>query len=154
MQLPTRLASTATLSPVFRALQRVARRHLRCYPPLAVTIRRALIALSLLLAAIALGVAAGPSCAAPTLPIPPPTALVEGPPDAEGLVLVTGNARPGAFVSCLNQRTEEGVVGRADVDSGEYALRIRAAIGDDLTIWQFESTGGGGEPVHRTVPER
>ncbi len=117
-------------------------------------LRRALmtgVTLSLLLSALVLGALAGPSCAAPTLPIPPPTALVEAP-DAEGLVLVTGNARPGAFVGCLNERTEDGVIVRSDVASGDYSLQIRAASGDDLTIWQFESTGGGGEPVHRVVP--
>lgn len=117
------------------------------------TLRRALLALSLFLGAIALGALAGPSCAAPTLPIPPPTALIEGPPDAEGFVQVSGNARPGAFVGCLNERTEDGVIVRSDVVSGDYSLRIRAAVGDDLTLWQFESTGGGGEPIHRTVPD-
>lgn len=109
---------------------------------------RSLAALALLLGALL-----GPSCAAPTLPIPPPTALVEGPPDAQGFVLVTGNARPGAFVSCLNERTERGVLVRADVDSGDYALRIEAIAGDDLTLWQLESTGGGGEAIHRVVPD-
>lgn len=94
----------------------------------------------------------GPSCAAPVLPIPPPTALVEGPPDDAGMVRVSGNARPGAFVACLNERTEEGVVVRADLDSGDYSLRIAAEIDDTLTLWQFETTGGGGEPVYRTVP--
>jgi hypothetical protein len=66
---------------------------------------------------------------------------------------VTGEARPGAFVGCLNERTEDGVIVRSDVVSGEYELTIPAVSGDDLTIWQFESTGGGGEPLHRPVPE-
>lgn len=110
---------------------------------------RVLSAIALLLVALL-----GPSCAAPVLPIPPPTALVEGPPQPDGTVLVTGDARPGAFVSCLNERTEEGVVVRSDVETGAYSLRIAAEVGDDLTIWQFESTGGGGEAIYRTVPAR
>lgn len=106
-----------------------------------------------LAAAIACLVALLPGCAAPTLPLPPPTALVEDPPDAEGLVLVTGNARVGAFVACLNDNTEQGVIVRADLDTGDYSLRIPASIGDGLSLWQFESTAPGGEQTHVVVPD-
>lgn len=105
---------------------------------------------TLLLPAFAL---LGPSCAAPSLPIPPPSALVEGPPDADGMVLVTGNARPGAFVGCLNERSEEGTITRADVMSGDYALRIAAEVHDELRVWQFEASSPGGEPRFVVVPE-
>ncbi len=115
----------------------------------AVTRARIALALFALLASLS---AIAPGCAAPVLPLPPPTALVEGPPDADGTVLVTGNARAGAFVACLNEDTEAGVIIRADVATGDYALRIPAEVGHTLTLWQFESTAPGGEQVHRTVP--
>ncbi|HEY8428418.1 MAG TPA: hypothetical protein VIL20_08595 [Sandaracinaceae bacterium] len=112
--------------------------------------RRRLLALGLaLLAALATLV---PGCAAPTLPLPPPVALVEGPPDADGMVTVSGNARAGAFVGCLNESTEVGVIVRADVDTGDFSLRIAAEVGDGLTLWQFESTAPGGEQTHVIVP--
>lgn len=93
------------------------------------------------------------SCAAPTLPLPPPTALVEGPPDAEGFVVVSGEARPGAFVGCLNERTEIGVIVRAEVTSGRYTLRVAAESLDVLTLWQFEGTEPGGQRREVVVPE-
>ncbi len=113
---------------------------------------RSRLTLGLLALAAAL-LALAPGCAAPVLPLPPPTALVEGPPAADGTVLVTGNARLGAFVGCLNEDTEAGVIVRADVDTGDYALRIPAEIGHSLTLWQFESTAPGGEQTHVFVPD-
>lgn len=88
-------------------------------------------------------IAATPSCAAPVLPLPPPTALVEGPPDAEGFVTVTGEARPGSYVACLNEQTEQGVIVRADLVGGEYALRIEAMIDDELVLWQYDGSEAG-----------
>ena len=79
-------------------------------------------------------------------------ALVEGPPDASGIVTVSGNAQPGAFVGCLNERTEEGVLVRADTMTGDYVLRIPAEIDDTLTLWQFEGTDSGGMAVTVVVP--
>lgn len=96
--------------------------------------------------------AIAPSCAAPVLPLPPPTALVEAPPDASGMVTVSGNARHGSFVGCLNQRTEEGVIVRADVMTGDYTLQIAAEVDDTLSLWQFEASSPGGEQVNVTVP--
>ena len=106
-----------------------------------------------ILAGILVGITAA-SCAAPTLPLPPPTALVEGPPDASGNVTVRGNARRGSFVACLNENREVGVLGRADPSSGDYTLVIGADIGDDLRLWQFDSPGAGGMAVFVTVPDR
>lgn len=97
-------------------------------------------------------VALGPGCAAPTLPLPPPMALVEGPPDADGLVTVRGNAREGAFVGCLNERTEMGVLVRSDVMTGDFALRIAAEPDDTLSVWQFEGTDPGGMQTTLVVP--
>lgn len=96
-----------------------------------------------------LGVLWASGCAAPTLPLPPPTALAERP-DASGLSRVSGDAIPGAFVGCLNLRTEEGVIVRAP-DSGQYELFIPAVIGDDLDVWQFDSSAPGGEVRHVMV---
>jgi hypothetical protein len=110
---------------------------------------RWILALMLPLAAIV-----GSSCAAPVLPIPPPTALVEGPPGPDGTVLVRGNARPGAFVGCMNEVREQGVIVRANVTTGDYALRIEADEGDELRVWQFEATSPGGEPRFISVPSR
>jgi hypothetical protein len=91
-------------------------------------------------------------CAAPVLPLPPPAALVEAPPDADGLVTVTGQARPGAFVACLNENTEEGVLVRSDVMTGEFEARLPAESGHEIRIWQFEASDAGGEPIFRVVP--
>jgi hypothetical protein len=91
------------------------------------------------------------ACAAPSVPLPPPTALVEGPPDAMGFVTVNGQARPNAFVSCLNENSDEGVIVRADM-TGIYSLRLEAATGDMLSLWQFEGTPNGGMQVHVSVP--
>ncbi len=72
----------------------------------------------------------------PTLPLPPPNALVEAPPDAGGMVTVRLSAlEPGALVFVYNERLEDGVIGRADT-MGEATLRLRAAPGDALLVWQ------------------
>lgn len=77
---------------------------------------------------------AGPSCAAPTLPIPPPTALVSGP-DASGYVTVTGSADPHAYVFVLNDTTSMGVIAFVMPD-GTYSIRIAASTGDSIWVWQ------------------
>ena len=91
-------------------------------------------------------------CAAPTLPLPPPAALVEAPPDASGLVTVNGNARPGTFVGCLNENSERGILLRADVDTGDFSFQIGAEVADTLRLWQFDATDSGGMPDFITVP--
>src|SRR5687768_16054319 len=131
----TQLADTPTIRPRFRGFCSLSERHPRCYTRC--VLRRSWLA-SILFAC---------ACAAPTLPLPPPTALVEDPPDAMGLATVRGEARPGAFVGCLNNRTEAGVIVRADVDDGAYELRIPAEGEDLLTLWQFDSTAPGGEQI-------
>jgi hypothetical protein len=83
-----------------------------------------------------------PACAAPTLPLPPPTALVSSP-DPEGIVTVTGIARADAYVFALNNRTDSGVIGRAD-PSGRYSLRLAAQRGDVLSIWYISGASNSG----------
>lgn len=103
-----------------------------------------------LLALLLLG-AIGPACAAPVLPLPPPTALVSSP-DMDGFVTVTGEvSTEGAFVGCLNEDTEVGILVRSD-SAGMYACRLRADIGHLIRIWQFVDTGPGGQPTFEPVP--
>ncbi|MBX3273293.1 MAG: hypothetical protein KF729_23725 [Sandaracinaceae bacterium] len=97
---------------------------------------------ALILAAAAAAYAAGAGCAAPVLPLPPPTALIEGPPDAEGVVTIRGEARPGALVFCFNEETERGVIETAGA-TGAYVVRIAASSGDVLTVWQQQGTQSG-----------
>ena len=94
----------------------------------------------------------GPGCAAPVLPLPPPTALVEAPPDMDGIVTIRGEAQPGAFVGCLNENTEAGVIVRADPMSGEYTVRIAAMTGDGVALWQFQGTDSGGMRRDLIIP--
>jgi hypothetical protein len=75
------------------------------------------------------------SCATPTLPLPPPLALSTAPDPMTGLVTVNGSALPDAYVFILNQQTESGVIGTADMD-GNFSIEIEAEIGDYLTVWQ------------------
>ena len=56
---------------------------------------------------------AGACNATPTLPLPPPTAKV-GIPDEQGFALVEGEAQEDAYVSVLNENTNEGVITLAD----------------------------------------
>lgn len=75
------------------------------------------------------------SCATPTLPLPPPLALSSPPDPMTGLVTVTGSALPDTYIFVLNQQTESGVIGMADMD-GNFSIQIEAEIGDYLTVWQ------------------
>jgi hypothetical protein len=83
---------------------------------------------------IVIATASAAGCAAPTLPIPPPTALVT-PPDAMGYVTVSGQADVSAFVFVLNENSESGLIGHATA-LGTYSIRIQAAVGDEITVWQ------------------
>ncbi len=96
------------------------------------------------LAIALLGTAAlGAACTAPTLPLPPPAALAATSPDAAtGLVTVTGEVLPDAFVSCLNVRLASGVIVRADA-AGRFRLEIPAQSGDSLLVWQQRGNDRG-----------
>jgi hypothetical protein len=86
----------------------------------------------------------------PTLPLPPPTALV-GSPNLQGLVTVAGDADDDAYVTVLNEQTDNGKITHASPD-GHYTLQIEAMVGDKLVIWQ-EREGIAGERTEQTVPE-
>lgn len=101
---------------------------------------RALRALALSCAVAALAGCTG--SASPTLPIPPPSAL-STPPDADGFVTIEGTAAiEGAIVSAFNERLGEGVIGEAD-DLGDFELRLRAAAGDSIAVWQTVGSDRG-----------
>lgn len=95
----------------------------------------ATIVLALLTALLAFGCTA----TAPTLPLPPPTALAMAP-DAEGLVTIeVRGALEGAMIFGFNARTMSGVIETAD-DMGTGQLVLRADGGDLLNIWQRVGT--------------
>jgi hypothetical protein len=85
----------------------------------------------------------------PTLPLPPPVASV-GEPSVQGLVLVEGQVNPRAFVSVFNERTEGGVITRADLE-GYFSAELEGQAGDVLIIWQ-ELEGDTGERTQVVVP--
>ena len=90
--------------------------------------------------ALALVVALG-ACAAPTLPLPPPTALSSAP-DAMGRVTVTGRVNPDAYVFALDEDRGDGVIVSAD-STGVYSATLLASSGDTITIWQMVGTNTG-----------
>jgi hypothetical protein len=105
---------------------------------------------TLVLAFVLSGALASASCnTTPTLPLPPPVASASSP-DEQGFALIEGEAHALAYVSVLNERTEAGVITRAD-DEGRFRARIAAQIGDLLTIWQ-EVGGEVGELKRTSVP--
>lgn len=99
------------------------------------TIRKTIsgVIMSAMLALCALtGCTAGSS---PTLPIPPPSAL-SSTPDGDGIATITGTgAVPGALIAAYNEQREDGVLGTAD-EEGDFSVRLRAEVGDDITVWQ------------------
>ncbi len=100
--------------------------------------------------ALLAGVAGAGGCnTAPTLPLPPPVVNV-GSPNARGLVVVRGEALPLAYVSVFNERSELGVIARADHDGG-FEVELEAAVGDLITVWT-EIDGELSERKHTTVP--
>jgi len=62
---------------------------------------------------------------------------------ASNEAVVTGTAIAGAYVSCLNERTETGVIVRAD-PAGAFTLTIAAVPGDGLQLWQEVGTNRSG----------
>jgi len=106
-----------------------------------VTKWRAILLGSVLGVVLTCGMAFGTGCAAPSLPIPPPTALVSSP-DASGFVTVTGQADPSAYVFVLNENTEVGVILHANADHS-FSARIAASIGDGITVWQMIGNRNG-----------
>jgi hypothetical protein len=97
-----------------------------------------------------LGLVAWTGCATPTLPLPPPDPAPLSAPDADGMVTVSGTARPDALVFIYNEDAEDGVITGSD-EEGLFATRIAAESGHTLTFWQRVGTDDG-QPVSRQVP--
>jgi hypothetical protein len=97
-----------------------------------------------------LALACGSCTTTPTLPLPPPVASVDLP-DSEGFALVQGQVQALAYVSVLNENSDEGVITRSD-NEGNFKTRIAAESGDLLTIWQDLGDGVASEQKHLTVP--
>ena len=85
----------------------------------------------------------------PTLPLPPPVASVGLPQD--GFADVEGQVHALAYVSVLNEQSEQGVITRADGE-GHFKTRIEAKSGDLLTIWQDLGDGEPSEQKRLIVP--
>jgi hypothetical protein len=83
----------------------------------------------------------------PTLPLPPPVAQATI--DEQGFALVVGEVHALAYVSVLNESTDQGVITRAD-DEGHFETRLAAEVGDLLTVWQ-DIGGEISEPKYTTV---
>lgn len=78
----------------------------------------------------------------PTLPLPPPEPVYATLPDAYGMVSVEGKANEDAYVACLNERTESGVITKSDSE-GSFSLEIAAQLHDSLTLWQIIGSDHG-----------
>jgi hypothetical protein len=104
------------------------------------------------IALLGLGVAAA-GCTSRTLPLPPPVVEV-GPPNAQGLSLVTGTANENASIGILNENTGQGVIVTSEETDCSSTCAFRAEIeaeaGDALRIWQFFETSSN---TDRVVPE-
>ena len=97
-------------------------------------------------------VAAG-GCLSPTLPLPPPYEPTVSKVDAEGYVTLQGGvgaADPGAIVYGYDQQNGEGSIDTVG-GSGQYRLRMPAATGDTIVVWQ-EQGSERSSSVAVTVP--
>jgi hypothetical protein len=52
------------------------------------------------------------------------------------MVTVEGRVNDDAYVACLNERTESGVITKSGAE-GFFNLRIAAQVDDSLTLWQI-----------------
>jgi hypothetical protein len=102
------------------------------------------------LAAVLLALACGSCSTTPTLPLPPPLVVVGVPFD--GFAEVEGDVSSLAYVSVLNERTEDGVITRANGE-GHFKTRIAAESGDLLTVWQDLGDGEQSLPKNLSVPD-
>lgn len=85
-----------------------------------------------LLATLALALA---GCASPTLPLPPPEPPETSTFGEDGTITLKGSAEPEAIVYAFNQTIEVGVIGKASA-AGTYLLKLQAAEGHEIAIWQ------------------
>jgi len=89
--------------------------------------------------ALALGalLAGAASCAAPTLPLPPPETEV-GPPNELGIVEVRGTGAEALSVVVCENTDDQGQVGAArSDDAGAFVVALRAVPGDLIECYYF-----------------
>jgi hypothetical protein len=90
------------------------------------------------------------ACLSPTLPLPPPSRPDISPPDASGLTTIVGRVPGGT--TALAQNLETGrLVGQVTGTSGDYDLRLEAAIGDPVVVWYRDGLDDSAT-VELTVP--
>jgi len=106
--------------------------------------------IQLALLALLLALACGSCTTTPTLPLPPPIASADLP-DGDGFAAIEGQVQALAFVSVLNEATEDGVITRANGE-GHFKTRIAAKSGDLLTLWQDLGDGERSQQKYITVP--
>lgn len=84
------------------------------------------------------------SCTSRTLPLPPPVVDMVGPPNQQGLSLVTGTAHENASIGIVNDRTMTGVIVTSQETNCSstcpFEAQIEARSGDVLRVWQFFET--------------
>jgi len=87
-----------------------------------------------------LGIASGPSCLSPTLPLPPPSKpdKISGP-DPQGYVTLEGSVLPNTTVFVENSVTKMGAFQGVGGD-GRYLLSLRAELGTELWLWYARGT--------------
>ena len=102
----------------------------------------------MLVVAVALATSVA-GCLSPTLPLPPPGQPEASAVDKDGYVTLKGGANPQAAVFAYNTRTGQGGIDTAD-DGGQYEIRLKAQLGDDIDLWQ-EDTGGRSPSIRITI---
>jgi hypothetical protein len=90
-------------------------------------------------------------CLSPTLPLPPPSRPDVSPPDASGITTITGRVPGGTTAHAQKQNTGH-LDGQVTGDSGDYGLRLEAAIGDQIVVWYVDGFEASAS-VQVTVPE-
>jgi hypothetical protein len=78
-------------------------------------------------------------CASPTLPLPPPSRPDVAGPDGTGTVNLTGGVPSRAQAFALNTRTSV-IVGQQTGESGQYDMRLKAEVGDEVEFWYQSGT--------------
>lgn len=89
-------------------------------------------------------------CLSPTLPLPPPSRPDISPPDASGVTSIVGRVPGGTTALAENLETGR-LVGQVTGESGNYDLRLQAAIGDQVVVWYRDGLEDSAT-VQLTVP--
>ena len=95
------------------------------------------------------------ACASsPTVPVPPPEAVVIHPPNEEGFALVEGqpdSALAEDVILVFNKDLGRGAMTVAEQD-GSFSVEVEARIGDRLSVQVVRDDTVSDEDVIKTVP--